>query len=423
MKFVKTAAVVLALSVLLTGCSGKKAEASLHIHHDNDVYGSEEYLESTVLIAGSSVPQEKSFTLAEMEKLSAENESYRYSGYYSQMSSGGEFHYHYFCGLKLYEFLKYCGVSDSCPDDTPVKFYSVDGFSHEIPWGDIKNSTDNTYSQKGDTLPKYKNVPKILAFSSDGIPLVGPVGNIELGHVYTEEEGYSETAENFGGPVRLVFGQKEPNTSNAPRNIQWVRQIIVGQDDHEAEHTQMLEKEQELRSNDLTVVDDMQGTWNHFSEPYSAYLSDELKVYGSGTKAEKIYTLSEIENRADITVTDSFGASLGVNAYKGIRLWDIVNENLKAEIDRPSRIFVLSSDGYETELNVDDVLNGVESKYQAGQNRDVIIAYAKNGEPLLYGENASGFEGDNGTGPMQLIVENQISKWVEHVAAIRIESD
>ena len=423
MKSVKTGAAVLMLLVFLTACAGSKTDESLHINHGDDVYGSEEYLESTVLVSGSLLPQEKTFTLAELENLSAQNEDFSYSGCYSQMSSGGEFHYHYFSGLRLYEFLRYCGLSDSSPDDTPVRISSVDGFSHEILWGDIKNSVDNTYSRKGDTIPEYNNVPQILAFSSDEIPLVGPVGNVELGHVYTEEEGYSKSAENFGGPVRLVFGQREPNVSNAPRNIQWVRQIIVGQDDDQQMHVQMLEKEQELRSNHLVVVDDTQGTWNHFCEPYSINLSDELKVYGSAAKEERTYTLSEIEKRAEITVTDSFGASLGVNAYKGIRLRDIVEENLRSEIDRPSRIFVLSSDGYETEISVDDVLNGVDSKYQSGQNRDVIIAFARNGKPLVNGENDPGFENDNGTGPMQLVVENQISKWVEHVAAVRIESD
>ena len=79
MKSVKTAAAVLALFVLITACSGKKTDESLHINHNHDVYGTQEYLESTILVAGSLVPQELTFTLTELEKLSAENESFRYS--------------------------------------------------------------------------------------------------------------------------------------------------------------------------------------------------------------------------------------------------------------------------------------------------------------------------------------------------------
>ena len=394
---------------------------TFHINHANDVYGSADYLDTGVLIAGDRMPGEQRFTVADLEKLASGNKDLFYSGYYSQMSSGGAFQYHLFSGLRVYEFLKYCGIPDDCPEDTPVKFVSVDGFAHELRWGEIKNSTDNVYEKKDDSTPKYANVPKILAFSSDGVPLVGPVGTTELGHVFTREDGFEETANNIGGPVRLVFGQKDPGHSNAPRNVQWVRQIIVGEDDTAEIHEQQLLKEQELRSNDKVTVDDTKGQWDHFTGPYSSHLSDELKVYGPAVKGEKVYTLSEIEKLSEYTVTDSFGASNGVNAYRGIRLRDIINENLKDPSARPSRITILSDDGYEAELNVDDVANGIESRYQSGQRRDVIIAYAVNGKPLVHGKNDAGFEGENGSGPLQLIAENQISKWVEHVAAIRVE--
>lgn len=264
-------------------------------------------------------------------------------------------------------------------------------------------------------------MPKILAFSSDGIPLVGPVGMVELGHVFNEDDGYINTANNYGGPVRLVFGQRDSEHSNGPKNIQWVRQIIVGEDDYSEIHEQLLLNEQQLRSNNQVVVDDTQGIWDHFSEPYSSHLSDELKIYGPAVKSEKVYTLSEIEKMSEYTVTDSFGASSGVNAYRGIRLRDIINDNLKNLSKKPSRITVISDDGYEAEINVEDVLNGIDSRYQSGQHRDVILAYAINGKPLVHGKDDAGFEGDNGFGPLQLIAENQISMWAKHVAAIKVE--
>ncbi len=111
----------------------------------------------------------------------------------------------------------------------------------------------------------------------------------------------------------------------------------------------------------------------------------------------------------------------GVNAYRGIRIRDIINDNLKDPSVKPSRITIISDDGYEAEINVEDVLNGINSRYQSGQHRDVIIAYAINGKPLVHGEDDAGFEGDNGFGPLQLVAENQIFMWVKHVAAIKVE--
>ena len=420
-KLIKTTIAVSVFSLLLSACSKDTFKDSLHINHVDDVYGSEDYLDMTILIAGNCMPHEQYFTLADLEGLVSENNSFMYSGYYSQMSSGGAFSYHLFSGLRLYEFLKYCGLTDNCPDDTPVKFVSVDGFAHELSWGEIKDSHDNVYEKKGADTPKYENVPKILAFSSDVVPLVGPVGKTELGHVFTKEDGYIEAAANVGGPVRLVFGQKDSDHSNAPKNIQWVRQIIVGADDYAETHEQQLLKEQQLRSNHLVVVDDTQGLWDHYTEPYSAHLADELKVYGSAVSKEKTYTLSEIEDKTESTVTDSFGASCGINVYRGVKLRDIINENLKEPSVKPAHIFIISEDGYEAEIDVDDALNGVDSRYQSGQHRDVILAYAVNGKPLVHGKDDAGFQGDNGTGPLMMIVENQISKWVQYVVAVRIE--
>lgn len=420
----KIITILICLTLLsLSGCVKEETIKPLHINHSGDVYGSAEYLDQTVLIAGNVIPEEKTFSVAELEKLINENPNLEYSGYYSLMSSGGEFHYHEYYGIKLYEFLKYCGLDDSCAGDTPIKVVSVDGFSYEMKWEEIKNSTDNTYENKGDAMAKYSNVPKILAFASDGQPLVGPVGSTELGHVFTAEEGYIEEAENVGGPLRLVFGQKQPDSSNAPKNIQWVRQIIVGDDDYQKAHEEMLEAEQLLRSNHEIVIDETVGTWNHFNEPYSKHLQDELKIYGNGVKEERVYTLSDLESNEASTLINSFGASCGVNVYKGIKLKDIISENLKEEYDKPSKIYVESIDGYKTEINVDDVLNGVDSKYQLGENRDVIIAYAINGNPLVSGKDDLGFDGNNGSGSLQLVVENQISKWVKHVVAIEIDVD
>lgn len=394
---------------------------ALHIdHQETDVYGSPEYLETPLLVTGNRLPQEKTFTLSELENLAVSEDGFLHSGDYSLMSGGGVFSRHSYTGIKVYEFLKYCGLQDDIPDDTAVTFVSVDGFSYAIPWGEIRNSRDNAYAQKGDKQPVSENLPKILAFASDGIPLVGPVGKTELAHRFTAEDGFSESAENAGGPVRLVFGQKSPEDSNAPKNLQWIRQIIVGEDDFRGTHEEMLKREQALRANSTVTVNENEGVWSHAEEPYSEYLSYTLKVYGPDAQAEMIYTLDEIEKMQDATVTDTYAASGGIYVFRGVRMRDLVFNNLKKTMSVPSRITIVSADGYETEISVDDVINGTDSRYQAGKHRDVILAYAVNGKPLVSGKEDRGFDGDNGTGPMQLVVENQISKWIKNVTAIRI---
>ena len=410
---------VLAL-IAFTGCGSGYDEEALHINYSEDeVYGSEDYLGSTVTIGGDGMEKETVVTVAELEQIAVEDEELRYQGDYSMMSRGGEFSNHKFTGIKLYEFLKDCGLKADLDDSTPVKFVSVDGYALKMELGEIIESSDNTYAAKTDTAPTDENVPKILAFGSDGVPLTGTVGSMKLGEDITEEQGFVEETENVGGPVRLISGQQSVGEFNAPDNAKWLRQIIVGEDNNAKAHADALTAEQALRSNDKVVVDESKGMWNHSEEPYTKYLNTKLKITGSEAK-KRTYTLQEIEQMAEHTVTDSFGASAGVNGYRGVILRHIVMSNLADGVDRPSKIIVVGQDGYETEVDVDDMLKGVDSRYQGGEHRDIIIAYAIDGEPMVPDEKAAGGTGKNGYGPMRLIVENQTTRWVKSVAEIRI---
>ncbi|MDO4545918.1 MAG: hypothetical protein Q4C25_07150 [Bacillota bacterium] len=161
------------------------------------------------------------------------------------------------------------------------------------------------------------------------------------------------------------------------------------------------------------------GQWTHSQKPYSKFLNSKLKISGSEAAETRKYTLQELEDY-EYTVKDSFGSSKGVDGYQGVILRELIKDNLKEGVERPSKITVIGRDGYKTELSVDDVFNGIDSKYQQGEHRDVILAYSLNGEPLVRNENSDGFNGENGHGPLKLIVENQISKWVKNVKEIRI---
>lgn len=160
------------------------------------------------------------------------------------------------------------------------------------------------------------------------------------------------------------------------------------------------------------------GQWTHDKAPFDKYGKTTLKVSGSGVKENREYTLAELEKKQ--SVRDSFGASNGISGYQGVILRDLIKENLKDGLSRPGSITVIGKDGYSTSLDVDDVMNGVESKYQQGEKRDVIIAYSVNVSPLVADKKADGFNGENGFGPMRLVVENQVSKWVKSVREIKI---
>lgn len=665
-------ALLLFLLVLGVGC-GINSKA-LHInYHENENYGTGDYLFSTVTFSGSALGQENVFSVEELEEMASDKEL-GYEGPYSMLTRGARFSRHNMTGLRLYEFLLKVGLPGDADENTQVQIISADGYVCILPLKEIKESNDNTYSSMSDQKPQKKGVPVILAFGSDGVPLTGPVGEEKPGDKVKEKDGFVEGAQNVGGPVRLIAGQKEAGEYNAPDNAKWVRKVIVGEPVEYSKHQgdeakktalrvrvidkhghQMEEKavsyedleafpqkernyygkkdfyeganlwaflaatmefssregtvklvfsdgkEEELpmeyfrnlkgdyrgyttvkdgltitgvkpalgfsingkpsgdgvyallpkakghrKASDAKVITDIEirlsgerelpenpygnhqiritgdgvkeekvltinemelyhdliitngnetgislkglldvpglsvdagivtvkgsaqktftqkeldngrdsillvtrengkapatggpiklgnvtgiteitvgvekGLWTHTEKPYTKYRKETLKISGSQAKETKTYKLEELE-KSENQVKDSFGAAGGIDGYQGLILKDLIRENLKPGVDKPTKITVVGGDGYRTTLSVEDVWKGIDSKYQPDQHREVILAYSINGAPLVANEKSKGFNGENGFGPLRLIVENQHSKWVKDVEEIII---
>jgi hypothetical protein len=163
------------------------------------------------------------------------------------------------------------------------------------------------------------------------------------------------------------------------------------------------------------------GQWTHDNKEYQTYLDTTLKVSGSQAKGTRTYTLKQVENLGETyTVKDYFAAGGGGNSYQGVILRKLVMDNLKNGLKMPDKITIIGKDGYEVELAVKDVLYGVESTYQPGETRDIILAYSIDGTPLVSSKKSQGYTGENAFGPLRLIVENQTAKWVKNVTEIRL---
>lgn len=104
MKFIKASVMILIIAVLLSACAKNSVKDSFHINCSEDIYGSEEYLNTAILVAGNSMPREQVFTVAELEELASGDDNFIYSGYFSHMSSGGAFTYHLFQGFVCMSF-------------------------------------------------------------------------------------------------------------------------------------------------------------------------------------------------------------------------------------------------------------------------------------------------------------------------------
>ena len=233
-----------------------------------------------------------------------------------------------------------------------------------------------------------------------------------------EEKGLAVDAqkaviESSSGIMKISIStlKKEGNTILATRKR--------GKALDEEEGPLALRGRDELNNVKKIIVYAKDGKWSHSYKGYKKYLGKKVKITGSEAAADRTYTLKELESLGDAyTVKDSFGAGGGTNAFCGVILKKLVNDNLKDGIKRPSRITVEGKDGYSISISVGDIYNGIESKYQPGERRDIILAYSIDGSPMVPGEKSTGYKGGNAFGPIRLVVENQTSKWVKNVNRI-----
>lgn len=369
-------------------------------------HSEEKYLTDTLTLAGSAFEQIRTLTVSAIEAMAADKSlDIAYEGEYSMMTSGSVFSKHTFTGVKLLELLLNEGMDASLGDSTPVKFISKDGYTISVTLGDLRGGSYNRYSAKGGEL-EAAGVPVIVAYASDGQPLIGPTGDESVYKRFEQSDGYVEGADNIGGPLRLVIGQRSSYEFNAPCCSKWLAAVVVG-DDNGYAYTR-----DSAPAADASEPDPS-GDWTHGGTQSSF----TLKI--SGSEAEPVYfSLAELEAMSEGTVRSYFAASAGRNAYEGVTLKYLISRCLKDGIDVPSSIVIKASDGFEKRIDVNTVMNGIDSLYQPGQHKDVLLAWAIDGSPLVPGKDSEGYDGTNAYGPLRLIVENTISMWVKNVCEI-----
>ena len=682
-------------------------------------YGKGNYLNDTVTITGTGMGQDVVLSVKQIEDLACADSSIGYSDTYSFRKSGGEYYSNTMTGARLYQLLLHYGMSSSLPDDTVVTVIAKDGNSIDLTLAALRYPEHYYYyTSASATDPSGTNLPVMLSFASNGVPLVGPTGDDATTKVFSTAEGYVSGANNSGGPLMLTVGQESANDYNAHLNNKWISRIVIGSaEDHSrhsgtAANTQVLtvnvidsSTSTELKSKTYTVGDietfasaasankarnyygdgsnfyegariwkllandvilpsnegsavfqfkdgstetvdlaylrnagddyshyitaasgsdgqitcvkpifayakngqatagnnlvaalpidgtyktgyslkectginvylgiaadlhnaapyssykdqsisftgtgidkacdmtveeleesldlaykrsysvggtatsfggiDLYGildqiglavdaetitlknasgssisvsmsaitagssllayskngkalvpaatdsgydaaagnaggpilfvdsshyfenitsievkasgaNWSHSQSGYTSYLSSTIRIHGSEAAKDVTITLADLENMTASIVRDSFASGGGKFNFEGVILKNIINKYMASGLSRPTAVSVVAADGYKQAVDVGEIYDGIDSSYQPGEHRDVILAYSIDGVPLVTTSTSIGYNGANAYGPLRLIVENQISDWVKNVSGIVIGTD
>jgi DMSO/TMAO reductase YedYZ molybdopterin-dependent catalytic subunit len=341
--------------------------------HTYSPYDKPKYTNDTVTITGDGIGNEVIYSVKDLENLAAsEKDTLGYEGLYSLQNSANYWNNHVLKGVKLYELLLKSGMSSSLPDSTPVQIIAKDGYNvGPFTLGDIRNISKYGVYVKGMKDPAQTGLPVLLSYGADGYPFI-PLNT---------DEGFVNGIDNNGGPVRVTFGQKSLEDINGPNQIKYVSKIIIGSDKNYTAHNRA--PYDTLKDNTLSI-----------------------KVFADGTTEPLKSASFKVSELEDLTINKSTASSSIIrdyyavksnslfdnDFYQGVNLAYLIKEKvglrgIDGTITFKSNGTDVASIGIDELLKPNNDYSGYFNSVTQINNLKPLLAYGKNGYPLVSGQN------------------------------------
>lgn len=403
-----------------------------HTTAKDKAYNNPDYTDYLITFRGKALGSEINMTVKQLEDLvktdkkgNPRKDGMGYSAEYS-LANNAYWYVNKYEGLDLYKLLCYLGM-DSVEDmgkaaarTTVVSFNAADGrpssesFSAEaLSYPDAfgyynKNASDNndgTYVPTNEDLVNT-GYPVLLAYGVNNYPYT----------ITNADKGYLSGLANNGGPMRVVFGKTQYNHANGSNQVQYLSEIIAGDDvlynTHKYTDNTSLQR---LAGTNLGIfVNNEQGQRLIERSMTVGDIEDQIygeNVAGNQKAAAKVKALYNIDGKSDI--------------YEGIDL----EYYLMKVIGVPGTVGkVTFSNGKESKTVTLDQLftEGFNSK-TGKSGLHAMLAYSKNGTPLVENKNSDGYvkalslnpyskddpdayKVDNCGGPLMLVVPSTDKK-------------
>lgn len=215
-----------------------------HTVESGEAYGSSKLSDYIISFRGDALGHEMNFTVKQLEALAANGEDGKlaeggigYSDFYS-LANTTYWYVNEYEGLDLYKLLTYLGmetaenmgiakarttlVSFMAADGvSSAESFSVDTLSYPDAFGFYKKNAadlgDGSYKPTNADLVK-SGYPVLLAYGVNNYPYT----------IGKTDDGYLSGLANNGGPMRVVFGKTQYNHANGSNQVQYLSDVIVG---------------------------------------------------------------------------------------------------------------------------------------------------------------------------------------------------
>lgn len=371
-----------------------------HTQESGQAYSASKLSDYIISFRGDALGYEMDFTVEQLESLAVYDKDGEikkggigYSDYYS-LANTTYWYVNEYEGLDLYKLLMYLGM-DSAEDmgtakarTTLISFlaadgvaasesFSVDTLSYPDAFGFYKKNAadmgDGGYKPTNADLVNT-GYPVLLAYGVNNYPYT----------IGKTDDGYLSGLANNGGPMRVVFGKTQYNHANGSNQVQYLSDVIVGNDVYYNTHKYTDNSTQSaLSSNKLSihVFDENGKTLSDTSITVGA-VEDLIygeNVQGNDARSAKVKDTYEITESGEQTCAVFEGVNLEYLLMEVIGLPGTNGTVTFSDGTRELTITMaeLFSKGYNTSLGREGLTS--------------VLAFAKNGSPMVSTEKSKGY--------------------------------
>ncbi|MDD2480808.1 MAG: S-layer homology domain-containing protein [Lutispora sp.] len=359
--------------------------------HDKVPYNTPENSEYIITITGDKLGREVNYTVKQIEDMVKYSEGKPAAdgmGYRAEynLSNSNYWYVNEYEGVKLWDLLKKSGIPPSMAigkdSQTLVEFTATDGYKDfdKFTLAQISNPNSFKYYEKN---PADLNDGKYISkdaqdLRSTGYPVLVAYGVNGYPYVIKNTlSGYKSGLGNDGGPLRIISGKTEYYHANGSRQAKLLDKIIVGKEVNYSTHSGNPDAAYKALADnkvDLAVI----GMDGSTLKNQSFTVADiENMIYGSNVKnTEKVK--AKVKSYYGVKKGDNIYSDL----YEGVNLGYFLKE--KVEIPGNKGTMTFTNADSKLVVSLDDIFTAKGNS---------IIAFAKNGAPMVADKNAAGYVG------------------------------
>lgn len=397
-----------------------------HTTAKNESFNSSRYNDYIISFRGSALGRELNFTLRDLEAMVSYDENGEvipggvgYSDHYS-LANTTYWYVNEYEGLDLYKMLLYLGMDDAetmglaAARTTLVKFIAADGMAaaetfsvDTLSWPDAFGFYEKNAADLGDGKYQPSNAdlvrtgyPVLMAYGVNNYPYT----------IHKTDDAYLSGLNNSGGPIRVVFGKTQYYHANGSNQVQYLKDVVVGEDILYSTHTYTDDADHKALSQNVLNVTVYSESGQTLLEREMTVADVENVIYGADVPGNQ---------KKAAHIKDSYEVGAEVGRYEGVDL----NYLLMNILGLPGTNGTITFSNGEEELTL-TIAELFAEGYNTQLGRDgmkAVLAFAKNGAPLVADVSSAGYVDsvtlnpyldtdpaayhvDNSGGPLQVIV-------------------